>query len=335
MTSGRIKPGTPVFDKVIVITDRRNLDAQLRETVGSFSQIEGLVVKVDEKHGSKSEQLARALSRETGKIVTVTLHSFPALLDYIQRNPTEIKGTSFAIIVDEAHSSQSGDAATAVRAALRDLGLDSDSEDQGATTVTLDEKLKKKAAERSRAANLSYFAFTATPKAKTLELFGTEDTVDGKAAYRPFHTYSMRQAIEEGFILDPLRNYVTYNTYWKLVNENPDEREVDPSKANSLLARFALTHEYTVSQHAQVIVKHFLAHSRGRLGGRAKSMVVTGSRQSAVEMARAIKSYIKDREYDSKYPDLGVLVAFSGYSRSTTRRRPSRRRTAGSRSTRS
>ncbi|MFC8537732.1 type I restriction endonuclease subunit R [Streptomyces sp. NPDC057249] len=312
LAAGRIKPGTPVFDKVIVITDRRNLDAQLRETVGSFSQTEGLVVKVDERHGSKSEQLARALSRDTGKIVTVTLHSFPALLDYIQRNPTEISGTSFAIIVDEAHSSQSGDAATAVRAALRDLGLDSDSDDQGATAVTLNEKLKKKAAERSQAANLSYFAFTATPKAKTLELFGTADTVDGKAAYRPFHTYSMRQAIEEGFILDPLRNYVTYNTYWRLVNENPDEREVDPSKANTLLARYALTHEYTVSQHAQVIVEHFLAHSRGRLGGRAKSMVVTAGRQSAVEMARAIKSYIADREYDTKYPDLGVLVAFSG-----------------------
>ncbi|UCA51848.1 DEAD/DEAH box helicase family protein [Streptomyces sp. WA6-1-16] len=312
LAAGRVTPGAPVFDKVIVITDRRNLDAQLRETVGSFSQTEGLVVKVDEKHGAKSEQLARALSRDTGKIVTVTLHSFPALLDYIKRNPTELTGTSFAIIVDEAHSSQSGDAATAVRAALRDLGLDSDSEDQGTTTVTVDEKLKKKAIERSRAANLSYFAFTATPKAKTLELFGTEHTVDGKAVYRPFHTYSMRQAIEEGFILDPLRNYVTYNTYWKLVNQNPDEREVDPAKANGLLARYALTHEHTVSQHAQVIVEHFLAHSRGRLGGRAKSMVVTASRESAAHMARAIKSYIKDLDYDTKYPDLGVLVAFSG-----------------------
>ena len=312
LAAGRVTPGAPVFDKVIVITDRRNLDAQLRETVGSFSQTEGLVVKVDEKHGAKSEQLARALSRDTGKIVTVTLHSFPALLDYIKRNPTELTGTSFAIIVDEAHSSQSGDAATAVRAALRDLGLDSDSEDRGTTTVTVDEKLKKKAIERSRAANLSYFAFTATPKAKTLELFGTEHTVDGKAVYRPFHTYSMRQAIEEGFILDPLRNYVTYNTYWKLVNQNPDEREVDPAKANGLLARYALTHEHTVSQHAQVIVEHFLAHSRGRLGGRAKSMVVTASRESAAHMARAIKSYIKDLDYDTKYPDLGVLVAFSG-----------------------
>ncbi|NEB09174.1 type I restriction endonuclease subunit R [Streptomyces coelicoflavus] len=312
LAGNRITPGEPVFDKVIVITDRRNLDAQLRETVGSFSQTDGLVVKIDEKHGAKSEQLARALSRDTGKIVTVTLHSFPALLDYIKRNPTEIKGTRFAIVIDEAHSSQSGDAATAVKSALRDLGLDSDSADKGATTVTLDDKLKAKAVERSQAANLSYFAFTATPKAKTLELFGTEDTQNGKAVYRPFHTYSMRQAIEEGFILDPLRNYVTYNTYWKLVNQNPDEKEVDPSKANGLLARFALTHEHTVSQHAMVIVEHFVTHTRGRLGGRAKSMVVTGSRQSAVQMARAINSYIKDRDYDTKYPDLGVLVAFSG-----------------------
>ncbi|MEV0317871.1 type I restriction endonuclease subunit R [Streptomyces sp. NPDC050658] len=312
ITAGRITPGDPVFDKVIVITDRRNLDAQLRETVGSFSQTEGLVVKIDEKQGAKSEQLARALSRDTGKIVTVTLHSFPALLDYIKRNPTEIKGSRFAIIVDEAHSSQSGDAATAVKSALRDLGLDSDSDDAGATTVTVTDQLKQKAEERSHAANLSYFAFTATPKAKTLELFGTPATENGKEVYRPFHTYSMNQAIEEGFILDPLRNYVTYDTYWKLVNKNPDEIEVDPAKANNLLARFALTHEHTVSQQAIVIVEHFLAHTRGRLGGRAKSMVVTASRHSAVQMARAIKSYIQDREYDTKYPDLGVLVAFSG-----------------------
>ncbi|MCJ0871523.1 type I restriction endonuclease subunit R [Streptomyces sp. AP-93] len=312
LTAGLIKPGAPVFDKVIVITDRRNLDAQLRETVGSFSQTDGLVVKIDEKHGAKSEQLARALSRDTGKIVTVTLHSFPALLDYMKRKPTEITGTTFAIIVDEAHSSQSGEAATNVREALRDLGLDSDSEDAGATTLTVTDHLKKKAEDRSRAANLSYFAFTATPKAKTLELFGTPDQIDGKAAYRPFHTYSMRQAIEEGFILDPLRNYVTYNTYWKLVNQNRDELEVDPSKANGLLARYALTHDSTVSQHAQVIVEHFVTHTRGRLGGRAKSMVVTASRHSAVQMARAIKSYIQDRDYHTKYPDLGVLVAFSG-----------------------
>ncbi|WP_069815460.1 type I restriction endonuclease subunit R [Streptomyces sp. TP-A0874] len=312
LITGRVTPGRPVFDKVIVITDRRNLDSQLRETVGSFSQTDGLVVKIEEKHGAKSKQLARALSRDSGKIVTVTLHSFPALLDYMKEHPTEIKGSRFAIVIDEAHSSQSGDATKAVKAALRDLGLDSDSEDAGASKVTVSDRLKHEAGVRSRAPNLSYFAFTATPKAKTLELFGTPATENGKEVYRPFHTYSMRQAIEEGFIVDPLRNYITYNTYWKLVNQNPDEKEVDPSKANSLLARFALTHEHTVAQHAQVIVEHFVTHSRGRLGGRAKSMVVTASRQSAVQMARAIKEYIKDRDYHTRYPDLGVLVAFSG-----------------------
>lgn len=314
-----VRPGEPVFDKVIVITDRRNLDSQLRETIGGFSQTAGLVVKIDEQHGAKGAQLAKALSRDTGKIVTVTLHSFPALLDYVKRNPTEIQGSNFAIIVDEAHSSQSGGAATDVRKALRDLGLDSDSDDAGATEAqaekpapTLQEQLAQEARHRSMASNLSYFAFTATPKDKTLQLFGTLQDVGGEAKFRPFHTYSMRQAIEEGFILDPLRNYVTYETYWKLVNKNPDEVEVDPTKANPLLARYALTHEYTVAQHAQVIVEHFVAHTLGRLGGRAKSMVVTASRQSAVQMARAIKSYLADRGYDTKYPELGVLVAFSG-----------------------
>ncbi|WP_396454903.1 type I restriction endonuclease subunit R [Actinomadura sp.] len=300
-----VEPGTPVFDKVVVITDRRNLDAQLRETIGAFEQTAGLVVKIDEKTGAKSEQLAKALSRSSGKIITVTLQTFPALIDFLKRNPTEIAGHRFAIVVDEAHSSQSGDAATAVKAALRDLGLDADDEDEGATTV--EAKLERKAAQRSQASNLSYFAFTATPKSKTLELFGTLDTVAGKATYRPFHTYSMRQAIEEGFILDPLRNYVTYDTYWKLVNKNPDEREVDPSKANTLLARYAVTHPSTVAQHAKIIVEHFRAHTQGRLGGRAKAMVVTASRKSAVQMSRAIKQHIDDMGYG-----IGVLVAFSG-----------------------
>ena len=300
-----VEPGVPVFDKVIVITDRRNLDAQLRETIGAFEQTAGLVVKIDEKIGAKSDQLAKALSQQAGKIITVTLQTFPALIDFLRRNPTEIAGHRFAIIVDEAHSSQSGDAATAVKAALRDLGLDADSDDEGATTV--EAKLEHKAAQRSQASNLSYFAFTATPKSKTLELFGTLETVGGKPTYRPFHTYSMRQAIEEGFILDPLRNYVTYDTYWKLVNNNPDEREVDPSKANSQLARYAVTHPSTVAQHAKIIVEHFRAHTRGRLGGRAKAMVVTASRKSAVQMSRAIKQHIEDMGYG-----IGVLVAFSG-----------------------
>ena len=304
-----LTPGAPVFDKVLIITDRRNLDSQLRDTVGSFERTAGLVVKIDEKHGAKSAQLAQVLSRESGKIVTVTLHTFPALLAYLRENPTEIAGSRFAIIVDEAHSSQTGDAAVAVRAALRDLGLDADTEEAGATVAPAEDAtvqaLISRAAQRSHSPNLSYFAFTATPKHKTLELFGT---LDRTGTYRPFHTYSMRQAIEEGFILDPLRNYVTYQTYWKLVNENPEERQVDRRQANTLLARYAVTHPSTVAQHAQVIVEHFRAHTAGRLGGRAKAMVVTASRHSAVQTARAIKSYLAD----NSYPDPGVLVAFSG-----------------------
>ncbi|NKY88208.1 type I restriction endonuclease subunit R [Nocardia veterana] len=303
-----LKPGTPVFDKTIIITDRRNLDSQLSETVGGFERVAGLVVKIDDKQGAKSEKLAKALSQEEGKIITVTLHTFPALLDYLRRSPTELLGGRFAIIVDEAHSSQSGDAAKAVRSALRDLGLDPEDEEDGAAELTLDERLKQKAAERGKARNISYFAFTATPKSKTLENFGT--LVGQK--YEPFHTYSMRQAIDEGFILDPLRNYVTYKTFYRLVNDNPSDYEVPERKANALLARFAVMHPHTVDQHAQVIVEHFVAHTRPRLGGRAKSMVVTASRHSAVAMSRAIKRYIEEREYDKLYPDIGVLVAFSG-----------------------
>ncbi|MET8648918.1 type I restriction endonuclease subunit R [Nocardia aurea] len=301
-------PGTSVFDKVIIITDRRNLNAQLQETVGGFERVQGLVVEIDERRGAKSAQLASALSKESGKIIPITLQTFPALLDYLKREPAELSGGRFAIIVDEAHSSQSGDAATAVRAALRDLGLDADDEEKGATALTVDERLKRNAEARGRARNLSYFAFTATPKAKTLEAFGTRVG----DVYRPFHTYSMRQAIEEGFILDPLRNYTTYKTFYRLVNENPDDREVPESKAKTLLARFATTHPSTVSQQAQVIVEHFVTHTRTRMGGRAKAMVVTDSRRSAVAMTRAIREHLDITGHAARYPDVGVLVAFSG-----------------------
>ncbi|AUS78392.1 restriction endonuclease subunit R [Actinoalloteichus sp. AHMU CJ021] len=315
-----LRPGVPVFDKVLIITDRRNLDAQLRATVGNFEQTAGTVVAIDEKQGSKSEQLAKRLSSQQGKIITVTLQTFPALLDYLRRNPTEIQGARFAIVVDEAHSSQSGDAAGDVRKVLRGLALDADDDsgEAGASEARIDKddieaKLRQRIAERAKNPHLSYFAFTATPKAKTLEYFGVLGEHEGKPAFVPFHTYSMRQAIEEGFILDPLRNYVTYDTYWKLISNNPDDREVDPNRANSQLARAAVMHPSTVSQHARVIVDHFQAHTLGRLGGRAKAMVVTGSRQSAVQMSRALKKYIANlREQGKLRGDIGVLVAFSG-----------------------
>ncbi len=303
-----LEPGVPVFDKIIIITDRRNLNAQLSDTVGGFEQVKGLVVDIDEKRGSKSAQLADALSKRQGKIIPITLQTFPALVDFLKKNSAELLGGRFAIIVDEAHSSQSGDAATTVRAVLRDFGLDADDDDDGATELTLDDRLKRKAETRGQAKNLSYFAFTATPKAKTLEAFGTREG----DRYVPFHTYSMRQAIEEGFILDPLRNYVTYKTYYRLVNENPDDREVPESKAKVLLARFAVTNPATVAQQAEVIAEHFVGHTRPRMGGRAKAMVVTDSRRSAVAMGRAIREHLDKSGYSERYPDIGVLVAFSG-----------------------
>ncbi|MFE1802364.1 type I restriction endonuclease subunit R [Streptomyces sp. NPDC059517] len=304
-----------VFDKVLVITDRTVLDDQLQETIGDFQQTNGLVLGIGGKGGSKSSQLADALAQETAKILIVTLQTFPALLAYLRKSPVEIRGSRFAIIVDEAHSSQSGEAATDVKKALRDLGLDTDDEETGATEAeaealepTTDERLAASARARGQSANLSYFAFTATPKHKTLKLFGTKNPLTG--LYEPFHTYSMRQAIEEKFILDPLCQYVRYETYWQMVNEDPHEadREVDKKKANALLALTAHSHTTTAVQRARVIAEHFMVHTRRRLGGRAKAMVVCRSRYGALQLYRQIVKYFDD----NGYPDPGVLVAFSG-----------------------
>ena len=331
-----LKPGEPVFDKVIVITDRRNLDAQLRETVGSFEQTAG--PRREDRREARGEGRAARQGAVPGH--REDRHGHPALLPGTARLPRaqphrdpgqpfrDHRGRGALLAVRRRrHRRHGGPARPRPGRRLGRRGRDHASGRPTASTSSS----RRGPSSVHRAANLSYFAFTATPKAKTLELFGTLDDVDGKATYRPFHTYSMRQAIEEGFILDPLRNYVTYNTYWKLVNQNPDEREVDPSKANGLLARYALTHDSTVAQHAQVIVEHFVAHTAGRLGGRAKSMVVTASRQCAVQMARAIKSYIEDRDYDTKYPTSASWSRSPARSPTTARRPPSPRRTAGCR----
>ena len=303
-----LEPNTPVFDKTVIITDRSVLDRQLQETVGDFSQVEGLVGRIGGKGGSKSAQLAEALSTSSKRIIVVTLQTFPALLDYLKREPTEIRGGKFAIVVDEAHSSQSGEAAKDVKKALRDLGLDADddTDDAEGSAKSTEEALRESAAFRGRSANLSYFAFTATPKHKTLNLFGVYNKATEK--YEPFHTYSMRQAIEEGFILDPLRSYITYATQYRLLNGNTEDREVDAAKAKSQLARFALLHDSTLAQHAETIVENFNAVTRKQMGGRAKAMVVTRSRQAALWLYEAIESYLKD----SGAPDPGALLAISG-----------------------
>lgn len=274
-----LRPNEPVFDKVIIITDRVVLDRQLQDTVFQFEHVPGVVERIDKD----SAQLAAALQGETAKIVITTMQKFPYILDKVQG----LKGKRFAVIVDEAHSSQSGDSAAALKKVLLKLGSD-DVDESG-------DLLTASALARGRHETLSYFAFTATPKAKTLELFGTPHPVTGNP--QPFHTYSMRQAIEEGFILDVLRNYLTYKAYWKLANANPDDPEVDPKKAGAQLARFARLHPTMQAQKAEIIVEHFRRHTAPRLGGRAKAMVVTESREAAVRLHIAINKYVETQGY--------------------------------------
>ncbi|WP_035856974.1 type I restriction endonuclease subunit R [Cryptosporangium arvum] len=284
-----IAANEPVFDKVIIITDRVVLDRQLQDTVFQFEHVPGVVQRIDKD----SNQLAAALSGETAKVVISTMQKFGFILEKVDG----LRGKRFAVIVDEAHSSQSGDNATALKKVLLRKGSD-DIDDDG-------DPLTASALARGRHETLSYFAFTATPKSKTLELFGTREA-DGNV--RPFHTYSMRQAIEEGFILDVLRQYVTYQSYWKLANQNPDDPEVDPKKAASQLARFAVLHPTMMAQKAEIIVEHYRRHTASRLGGRAKAMVVTGSREAAAKLYTAIKKYVETNGYSGCAP----LVAFSG-----------------------
>lgn len=278
-----------VFDKVIIITDRVVLDRQLQDTVFQFEHVPGVVQRIDKD----SNQLAAALGGETAKVVISTMQKFGFILEKVDN----LRGRRFAVIVDEAHSSQSGDNATALKKVLLRKGSD-DIDDDG-------DPLTASALARGRHGTLSYFAFTATPKPKTLELFGTPGA-DGNM--HPFHTYSMRQAIEEGFILDVLRQYVTYKSYWKLANQNPDDPEVDPGQTASRLARFAVLHPTMMAQKAEIIVEHFRRHTAPRLGGRAKAMAVTGSREAAVRLYTAIRKYIETNGYAGCAP----LVAFSG-----------------------
>lgn len=300
-----------VFDSVIVITDRKVLDRQLQETISQFEHKAGVVQAIDQN----SEQLARALN-EGAPIVVTTLQKFPFVMEKV----AGLSERRFALIVDEAHSSQSGSAAQKLRAALStgetkkpvlavelegksyevegDVEIDPDD-------VTSEDVINQVMAARERPKNVSYFAFTATPKAKTLELFGRPGA-DGKPA--PFHVYSMRQAIEEGFILDVLKHYSTYHTYWKLGSQS-DEKLVPSGKAKKTLARYAVLHPYNITQKVIVIVEHFREHVAARIGGRAKAMVVTDSRKMAVRYKLAMDKYLKDHGYDK---EMRALVAFSG-----------------------
>ncbi|MBX9763299.1 MAG: DEAD/DEAH box helicase family protein [Pseudomonadaceae bacterium] len=297
--------GQRLFNSVIVITDRTVLDKQLQDTIYQFEHAQGVVKQINRETSSqsKSEQLAEALAEQT-RIIIVTIQTFPALFDALDKYPKLASGR-YAVIADEAHSSQTGSSASKLKQILGSDALD-------AEEVSAEELLDAAVQARQPNERISYYAFTATPKAKTLELFGrpADPTLPASASNKPeaFHLYSMRQAIEEGFILDVLRNYTTYSTAWKIAHPDGEDDEVDSKKARIKLARWVRLHPYNISQKVEVIVEHFRANIRGLLNGQAKAMVVTSSRQEAVRYQLALKAYVQQMGYRDVHP----LVAFSG-----------------------
>jgi type I restriction enzyme R subunit len=297
----------PVFDKVVVITDRLVLDRQLQDTIYQFEHARGVVVRIDRHSG----QLADALAGEQARIIVTTLQKFPFVLDKVG----ELPARRYAVIVDEAHSSQTGEAAAELRRVLaggseRQKLEAAEREDTAEEAERGDSQdlLARSLEGRGRPRNLSFFAFTATPKARTLELFGTPvDTAEGRP-YAPFHLYSMRQAIEEGFILDVLANYTTYKTFFRIEKAIREDPEYDPARAKRAIARFVTLHPYNLAQRAEIVVEHFRVHTARKIGGKAKAMVVTSSRLHAVRMKLAIDAYVAEKGY----PDVHALVAFSG-----------------------
>jgi type I restriction enzyme R subunit len=287
-----------VFDSIVVITDRRILDRQLQTTMRQFEQQLGVVENIDKT----SRQLKEAL--ESGKtIIVTTLQKFPV----IAREIGELPGKRFAVIVDEAHSSQSGESTKPLKAILATRDLDeAEREDAGAEPGEdeVDNLALAEAVKRGHLPNLSLFAFTATPKPKTLELFGNR-RADGK--FVPFHLYSMRQAIEEGFILDVLASYSTYKAYWRLLKKIEDDPRYDKKKAEYLLKSFVELHPHAIGEKVRICVEHFAAHVQGEIGGKAKAMIVTRSRLHAVRYRRALDKFLAERGYPFK-----ALVAFSG-----------------------
>ena len=301
-----------VFHSVIVVTDRRVLDQQLQATIYQFEHKTGVVEKIDED----TQQLARALSQGTPIVIT-TIQKFPFIsqaLSTLEKRGSGVKidtaGKRFAIIVDEAHSSQSGETATALRGMLNRAGIEaaiaaqlSDEEDDDLSDDAKAAVLRD-ALQRARQPNLSFFAFTATPKFKTKALFDEP----GPSGASPFHEYTMRQAIEEGFVMDVLQNYTTYKRFFGLIKQIEDDPDVPRREAAKVLTRYLELHPVNIEQVVSVIVEHFRLYVMHELGGRAKAMVVTGSRLAAVKYKLAFDRCIKEKGY------IGIrsLVAFSG-----------------------
>lgn len=291
-----------VFSSVIVVTDRTVLDAQLQETISGFDHTIGAVEAIGEDKNSKD---LRDAINDGVRIIITTLQKFPVIYQEVD----QIAGRNYAIIVDEAHSSQTGNSALKLKSALADTeeALREFAEIEGKEEAELDpdDKLMKEIIVHGKHKNLSFFAFTATPKDKTLELFGTEYE-DG--SFHPFHIYSMRQAIEEGFILDVLQNYMTYNTCFKIAKTTEDNPDVPSSRAAKIIRKYQELHPYNISQKAEIIVETFLDTTSTKIGGRGKMMVITSSRLAAVRYYHEVKRYIREK----KYENVDILTAFSG-----------------------
>ncbi|WP_416305640.1 type I restriction endonuclease subunit R [Neptunicella sp. SCSIO 80796] len=305
-----------IFDSVIVVTDRRVLDQQLQNTIYQFEHKQGVVEKIDED----TRQLVNALVNGTPIIIT-TLQKFPFVTETIEKLNEENQldgalqfstaGKNFAVIVDEAHSSQSGETAMELKGVLNKDGIaqeaaiyavehDVDDED-----IDNFEDVCREMMKRGKQPNISFFAFTATPKYKTKHVFNEPSPVTGEV---PFHKYSMRQAIEEKFILDVLKNYTTYTAYFGIAKSSENDPHVERKKAAKALARNLNSHPTNLYQKTEVMVEHFRQHVRHKIGGRAKAMVVTSSRLQAVEYKKMFDQYIQEKGYD----DVKSLVAFSG-----------------------
>lgn len=292
-----------VFDSVVVITDRVVLDRQLQNTIYQFDHRQGVVHKIDED----SRQLAEALEGGVPIIIT-TMQKFPFVSGQLMKMAEErgegprshLPTRKYAVIIDEAHSSQSGETATELKGVLGGAELlkkaREAAQDEGEVEL---ERLFRSMAKRGRQPNMSFFAFTATPKHKTLAIFGRNG--------EPSHRYTMRQAIEEGFIMDVLANYVSYKTYYRLIKACEDDPEVERKKAARALARFLRLHPHNIAQKTEIMVEHFQQHTRHKIGGHAKAMVVTGSRLEAVRYKQSFDRYISEKGYPIK-----SLVAFSG-----------------------
>ncbi len=289
-----------IFDSVIVVTDRKVLDQQLQNTIYQFEHKTGVVQKIDKD----SSQLASALGYGTNIIIT-TLQKFPFVVDKVGELPER----KYAVIIDEAHSSQGGEASKKLKEVLASKSLEqaiSDDTDDYTGDDFVREQIERSAAARGQQPNISFFAFTATPKYKTLQVFGDKDT-EGKP--KPFHLYSMRQAIEEGFILDVLQNYTTYELYFKLTKAIEDDPNLNKKKAAKAIGKFVSLHPHNLAQKTEIIIEHFRDIVSKKIGGKAKAMLVCGSRLHAKRYFEEVGKYIKTKGYEN---EIKILVAFSG-----------------------